>query len=37
MTRRPVDGQAMLEFPERLKDLFDLSTIIDAARPEWEK
>ncbi len=37
MTRRPVDGQAMLEFPERLKDLFDLNTIIDAARPEWEK
>lgn len=37
MTRRPVDGQAMLEFPDRLKDLFDLSTIIDAARPEWEK
>ncbi|MDF2868521.1 MAG: hypothetical protein K0R05_96 [Anaerocolumna sp.] len=37
MTRRPVDGQAMLEFPDRLKDLFDLSTIIDSARPKWEK
>jgi peptidoglycan/xylan/chitin deacetylase (PgdA/CDA1 family) len=37
MTRRPVDGQAMLEFPDRLKDLFELSTIIDSARPKWEK
>lgn len=33
MTRRPLDGQAMLQFPERLADLFDLSTIIDSARP----
>jgi len=33
MTRRPLDGQAMLQFPERLTDLFDLSTIIDASRP----
>lgn len=33
MTRRPLDGQAMLEFPERLEDLFDLSTIIDKSRP----
>lgn len=34
MTRRPLDGQAMLQFPERLQDLFDLSRIIDPARPE---
>ncbi len=33
MTRRPLDGQAMLQFPERLTDLFDLSTLIDKARP----
>lgn len=33
MTRRPLDGQAMLQFPERLKDLFDLSTVIDPDRP----
>lgn len=33
MTRRPLDGQAMLEFPKRLEDLFDLSTIIDPERP----
>lgn len=38
MTRRPLDGQAMLQFPERLTDLFDdLSTIIDPERParDW--
>jgi hypothetical protein len=34
MTRRPLDGQAMLQFPERLQDLFDLSKIIDTTRPE---
>ena len=28
-----LDGQAMLEFPERLKDLFDLSKVIDPDRP----
>lgn len=33
MTRRPLDGQAMLEFPERLADLFDVSQIIDPDRP----
>ena len=33
MTRRPLDGQAMLEFPERLEDLFDLDKVIDPARP----
>lgn len=33
MTRRPLDGQAMLQFPERLEDLFDLSKVIDQARP----
>lgn len=37
MTRRPLDGQAMLQFPERLADLFDLTTIIDPERPpkDW--
>lgn len=34
MTRRPLDGQAMLQFPERLADLFDLQEIIDPERPE---
>lgn len=33
MTRRPLDGQAMLEFPERLADLFDVPSIIDPQRP----
>jgi hypothetical protein len=33
MTRRPLDGQAMLEFPERLADLFDVNDIIDKDRP----
>ncbi len=33
MTRRPLDGQAMLQFPERLADLFDLSTVTDPGRP----
>lgn len=33
MTRRPLDGQAMLDFPERLEDLFDLDKVIDLARP----
>ena len=38
MTRRPLDRQAMLQFPERLTDLFDdLSKIIDPERParDW--
>ncbi len=37
MTRRPLDGQAMLEFPERLADLFDVKDIIDPERPgkDW--
>lgn len=34
MTRRPLDGQAMLQFPERLEDLFDLEKIIDPERPK---
>ncbi|MFT4416883.1 polysaccharide deacetylase [Fredinandcohnia humi] len=33
MTRRPLDGQAMLQFPERLEDLFDISKVIDKSRP----
>lgn len=37
MTRRPLDGQAMLQFPERLMDLFDPKDIIDPERPprDW--
>ena len=34
MSRRPMDGQAMLQFPDRLSDLFDLTKIIDPARPK---
>lgn len=33
MTRRPLDGQAMLQFPDRLEDLFEISKVIDQARP----
>ena len=33
MTRRPIDGQAMLEFPERLTDLFNPTDILDPERP----
>jgi hypothetical protein len=33
MTRRPVDGQALLEFPDRLADLFKVDEIIDSRRP----
>lgn len=33
MNRRPLDGQAMLQFPERLSDLFDLKKVIDPDRP----
>jgi hypothetical protein len=37
MTRRPLDGQAMLEFPERLTDLFNAADILDPERPakDW--
>jgi hypothetical protein len=33
MTRRPLDGQAMLEFPDRLMDLFSPKDILDPERP----
>ena len=33
MTRRAVDGQALLQFPERLADLFDIKETIDPGRP----
>lgn len=33
MTRRPLDGQALLQFPERLSDLFDVATVVDPDRP----
>lgn len=38
MTRRPLDGQAMLQFRERVVDLFDPKLILDPERPErdWE-
>lgn len=36
MTRRPLDGQAMLQFPERLTDLFDLAPVIDKVRPDLQ-
>ena len=28
MTRRPLDGQAMLQFPERLADLFSVEEVM---------
>lgn len=34
MTRRPIDGQALLQFPKRLKDLFNVKNIIDPDRPK---
>jgi len=34
MTRRPIDGQALIEFPERLQDLFNATEVIDPQRPE---
>jgi hypothetical protein len=33
MQRRPLDGQAMLQYPKRLEDLFDLTKVIDPTRP----
>lgn len=38
MNRRPLDGQAMLQFPERLVDLFDVNEVIDPERParDWD-
>ncbi|MDD5936730.1 MAG: polysaccharide deacetylase [Clostridiales bacterium] len=36
MQRRPLDGQAMLMYPERLADLFDLSKVIDPSRPKLQ-
>lgn len=33
MTRRPLDGQAMLQFPERLTDLFEVDKVVDKSRP----
>lgn len=33
MTRRPLDGQAMLQFPERLVDLFTIEEVLDPERP----
>jgi len=34
MERRPLDGQAMLQFPDRVKDLFDAKEIVDKDRPQ---
>ena len=36
MSRRAIDGQAMLQYPARLTDLFDLGTMLDASRPALE-
>lgn len=38
MTRRPLDGQAMIQFPERVADLFDVKEVLDPARPprKWD-
>ena len=36
MQRRPIDGQAMLQYPKRLEDLFDLTTVIDPTRPKLD-
>lgn len=38
MTRRPLDGQAMIQFPDRVVDLYDPVLILDPDRPErnWE-
>jgi peptidoglycan/xylan/chitin deacetylase (PgdA/CDA1 family) len=36
MQRRPLDGQAMLQYPKRVEDLFDLTTVIDPTRPELD-
>ncbi|WP_029502211.1 hypothetical protein [Lachnoclostridium phytofermentans] len=33
MSRRAIDGQAMLQYPDRLTDIFNLSTILDDTRP----
>lgn len=33
MSRRPLDGMAMLQFPERLQDLFTIEEVIDPERP----
>ncbi len=33
MTRRPLDGQAMLQFPERVEDLFNVADVLDPNRP----
>ncbi|MBP1753724.1 MAG: hypothetical protein H6Q59_122 [Firmicutes bacterium] len=34
MTRRPIDGQAMIEYPERLMDLFNPRDVLDPDRPK---
>ena len=33
MSRRAIDGQAMLQYPERLTDIFNLNKILDDTRP----
>ncbi len=33
MGRRPIDGQAMLQYPERLMDLFNARDVLDRDRP----
>jgi len=33
MTRRPIDGQAMMEFQDRITDLFQVEDVLDTERP----
>ncbi|MHB8129060.1 MAG: polysaccharide deacetylase family protein [Mobilitalea sp.] len=34
MTRRSIDGQAMMQFPDRTTDLFQVEDILDTERPD---
>lgn len=36
MTRRPIDGEAFLLYPDRLKDLFNVADIVYPSRPDLQ-
>jgi hypothetical protein len=36
MTRRPIDGEAFLLYPDRLKDLFNAADIVYPSRPNLQ-
>lgn len=36
MTRRPIDGQAFLQYPDRLADLFKVEELLFPSRPELQ-